>query len=394
MSIQREGRSEAPVDYPRVIGRHSGAAPGPTILVVGGMHGNEPSGVIACQRVLDRLRDMPGEFRGEFVALVGNTRALARGVRFLEHDLNRQWLPETVAALRANGTPRSAEDAEMLDLLGRMDEAIARARGPVVFVDLHTSSAEGVPFITIGDTLRNRTFARRYPLPVILGLEEQIDGALLEYMNNLGYTTIGIEAGQHASEEAVLHEEAGLVLALVFAGCIDKSQVPDYDALYELLRAARGHVPRVVEVLSRHPIRHGDGFAMVPGFSNFDFVRKGQILATDNAGEIRARRDGRVLLPLYQGQGDDGFFICRRVPSIWLAVSRGLRKLKIDRLAHLLPGVRLHPGRPDTLVVDTRTARVFPLQVFHLLGYRKLRRSGRVLLVTRRKFDEPHHAWS
>ncbi len=394
MSIQREGLSEAPVDYPRVIGHHRGEQAGPTMLVVGGMHGNEPSGVIACQRVLDRLRETPGPFRGDFIALVGNTRALARGVRFLEDDLNRRWLPETVAALRATGTARTAEDAEMLELLERMDDALANARGPVIFVDLHTSSAEGAPFITIGDTLRNRTFARRYPLPVILGLEEQIDGALLEYMNNLGHTTIGIEAGQHASEESVLYEEASLMLALVFAGCLDRSQVPDYDALHERLRAARGSVPRVVEVLLRHPIRHGDGFAMVPGFTNFDLVKKGQLLATDSSGEIRATRNGRVLLPLYQGQGDDGFFICRRVPAFWLAISRGLRKLRLDRITHLLPGVRLHPGRPDTLVVNTRTARVFPLQIFHLLGYRKLRRSGRVLLVTRRKFDDPTHVWT
>jgi succinylglutamate desuccinylase len=393
MSIQREGLSEAPVDYPRVIGHHRGDADGPTLLVVGGMHGNEPSGVIACQRLLDRLRALPGGFRGDFIALVGNTRALTRGVRFLELDLNRHWLPETVAALRATGSPRTAEDAEMLELLHRIDEAIENARGPVVFIDLHTSSAHGAPFVTIGDTLRNRSFARRFPLPVILGLEEQIDGALLEYMNNLGHTTFGVEAGQHASDDSVLNEEASLVLALIFAGCIDKTQVPDYDELYRMLQSRRGGVPRVIEVLFRHPIRHGDGFAMLPGFSNFDLVKKGQLLATDNDGQIHAEMDGRILLPLYQGQGDDGFFLCRRVHGVWLAVSRGLRRMRLDRFTHMLPGVRKHPGRADTLVVNTGTARFFPLQVFHLLGYRKLRRRDNVLLVTRRTFDDPLHDW-
>jgi len=52
-----------------------------------------------------------------------------------------------------------------------------------------------------------------------------------------------------------------------------------------------------------------------------------------------------------------------------------------------LPGVRLHPDRPETLVVDTHVARVLPLQVLHLLGFRKLRWQRHVLLVSRRRFD-------
>jgi hypothetical protein len=42
---------------------------------------------------------------------------------------------------------------------------------------------------------------------------------------------------------------------------------------------------------------------------------------------------------------------------------------------------------PDTLEINTRVARLFPLQIFHLLGYRRLRWSGDRLVVTRRKFD-------
>mgnify|MGYP000107882312 CR=1 FL=1 len=73
----------------------------------------------------------------------------------------------------------------------------ARARGPIHFVDLHTSSAPGPPFLTVGDTLRNRRFSRGFPLPLLLGLEEQVDGSLLEYLNNHGFVTLGVEAGEH-----------------------------------------------------------------------------------------------------------------------------------------------------------------------------------------------------
>jgi hypothetical protein len=38
-------------------------------------------------------------------------------------------------------------------------------------------------------------------------------------------------------------------------------------------------------------------------------------------------------------------------------------------------------------VVDTRVARLFPLEILHLLGFRKLRKDGPYLLVSRRRFD-------
>jgi succinylglutamate desuccinylase len=364
--------------------------PGPTLLVVGGMHGNEPAGIVAARRVLDRLRRLEGPFRGDLVALVGNTRALDRGVRYIDKDLNRQWLPEIVERLRASGSPGCAEDAEMLELLEHIDTATVNARGPVIFVDMHTSSAEGAPFVTIGDTLRNRTFALNFPLPVILGLEEQIDGALLEYMNNLGYTTFGFEGGQHQSEAAIAYKEAALLLALVFSGAIDREQLEEFDALYDMLDSGRLGQPRIVEVLYRHAIVPEDEYVMQAGFTNFDRVKKGQLLGMDRWGLVRSPIDGMVLLPLYQGQGSDGFFICRRIEPLWLGVSRRLRGLRLDRFAHVLPGVRKHPRRLDTLIVDTRTARFFPLQTFHLLGYRKLRWDGPTLLVTRRRFDDPH----
>jgi hypothetical protein len=49
--------------------------------------------------------------------------------------------------------------------------------------------------------------------------------------------------------------------------------------------------------------------------------------------------------------------------------------------------VRRHPADADTLVVNTRVARFLPLQVFHLLGFRRRRWEGSVLVVSRRKYD-------
>ena len=41
----------------------------------------------------------------------------------------------------------------------------------------------------------------------------------------------------------------------------------------------------------------------------------------------------------------------------------------------------------DALFVNQRVARWYSLQIFHLLGYRKRRAQGEMLVVSRRRFD-------
>lgn len=377
----------APAALGRVVGRAGGDADGPTIVVTAALHGNEPAGLLAAERVLRRLADMP--VRGETVVLAGNLAALDGRTRFVDVDLNRQWTPERVRTIQ--GRPRSrdtlVEQGQQRDLLEAIRPVVERARGTVHFLDLHTSSAEGPPFLTVGDTLRNRAFAERVPLPLILGLEEQIDGSMLEYLNNLGFVTLGVEAGQHDSPDSVDRIEAVLWLALAAAGAIDEADAPDAGRARAMLRDASRGIPRVIEVKRRHAITPADDFAMEPGFRNFMRVRRGQRLASDHRGAILAPEDGLILLPLYQGKGDDGFFIAGAVRPVWLGVSGALRRLRLDRLMTVLPGVRRHPEREGELIVDTRVARFYPLDVFHLFGFRKQRADGTELIVSRRRYD-------
>src|SRR5262249_26107068 len=150
------------------------------------------------------------DLRGEVVLLRGNTRALKRKVRYIDADLNRQWTADNVRMSELVNRDRSkiSEFLEQKELIKAIKEAVGRARGDVYFVDLHTTSAKGQPFATVGDTLRNRNFALSFPVTIVMGLEEQIDGTLLEYLNNLGAITMGFEAGQHDAITSVEHGEA------------------------------------------------------------------------------------------------------------------------------------------------------------------------------------------
>lgn len=372
----------------RCLGRVVGERPGPTLVAVGGVHGNEPSGVRALERVLSVLAGKGGVLRGEFVALAGNLAALHRGVRFLDRDLNRCWTPERVAELRARPpAERRAEDREQLELAGEMETAFDRARGPTFVLDLHSTSGGGAPFAVLDDTLPNRAFASHLPVPIVLGLEEVLAGTLLAYLSDRGHLTVAFEAGRHQNPRAVDHAEAAVWIALAAAGLLDGTDLEPPAHLREVLAAAAAGLPRFVEARYRHGLSPGDGFQMEPGFRSFQAVSKGQLLARDREGEIRSPAEGLLLMPLYQPQGEDGFFLVQAFSGFWLKLSAALRRLRADRIVHWLPGVRRHPELPAAYRVNRRVARWYALDVFHLLGFRRLAEIDGGLVVARRLHD-------
>lgn len=387
-TAQREPESKFEIAGAHLIASIRGTLPGPTLIILGGIHGNEPAGVIAAERVLLRLQERSTVLRGEIVMLRGNTRALTKKVRYTDADLNRQWTAENVRTAQSvkNGLAKVSELLEQHELLTVLKETVSRARGEVYFVDLHTTSAHGEPFATVGDTLRNRRFALTFPLTIVLGLEEQIEGTLLEYMNNLGAITIGVEAGQHEAMTSVDHHEAVIWSATAATGNFRREDLPELDQGQLLLQQASGG-RRVVEVRHRHSIVPEDNFRMEPGFKNFQPVGQAQVLARDRTGEIVASETGLILLPLYQKLGDDGFFLAREVKRFWLTLSALLRKLKVGHYVHLLPGVCRDLYNENVFIINTRIARILPLQVFHLLGFRRLRWTDKYLVVSRRAYD-------
>ena len=243
-----------------------------------------------------------------------------------------------------------------------------------------------IVFSIIGDTLQNRRIAFAFPVPVILGLEENVDGALLGYFGERGHVAVGFEGGQHDDVDTRAHQLAAAWLTLTAAGGL-ASSTPQARRAYERLRAAGRGLPGVVEMRYRHHVTRRESFEMRPGFTNFDRVERGEVLAKDRGSEIRAAEPGLVLLPLYQGQGQDGFFLGREVRRFWLRLSRLLRFLRVGAVLPLLPGVHRVAGEAGTLEVDRRIARVWVVEVFHLVGYRRRQESGQQRLRFSRRVE-------
>ncbi len=362
----------------RTLYEFRGSEPGPTLVGLGGVHGNEPAGVQALVEVGDELAEA-GLLRGEMVALLGNPPALSAGVRFVHRDLNRLW---------DDPEPGADSEGEQLEALrGELRRIRDRSRGPVFLVDLHTTSGDGPPFTVLGDTLANRSMALALPVPMVLGLADAVPGTLIESLDTAGVASLAFEAGRHDDPGSSRRAADALrILVSWLALCPDRKEYAQ-ESRQRLAAAGRGF-PSAVRLVHRHSLESTEQFRMMGGLQSFQEVEQGQLLARQEGKPVRAPTKGRLLLPLYQESGSDGFFMGRPIRRSWLRLSAALRRRRMDRLLRFLPGIRpdetLPVGGVASFKVHPLIRRIFFPSLFRLLGYRaQPMDDGRYLLVRR-----------
>ncbi|MDX1627482.1 MAG: succinylglutamate desuccinylase/aspartoacylase family protein [Fulvivirga sp.] len=373
------------IDIDRIIGHIKGSHSGPTLVFMGGVHGNEPAGVFALHHVFKRLSRDNVKIKGSIYGISGNLKALARGIRYTSKDLNRLWSHEQIKRLENGQSQAAKEDVlEQIEIWHLINKIGELDKPPFYFFDLHTTSCQTIPFLTVNDTILNRKYTSQYPVPMILGIEEYLHGPLLSYINELGYVAFGFEGGQHDDETAILNHEAFIYLTLLFTGCIDKEMI-DYPKYAEQLSGNIPDMKKFYEIIYRHEVQPGEHYEMEPGFINFTPVKKGTHLALSNGKLIKAIRNGRVFMPLYQNMGDDGFFIIRSIPKFFLTLSSWMRKLKLDQLLVMMPGISWASNKKSALIVNTHIARFMAKEFFHLLGYRSITYDKTHLIMKKRE---------
>ena len=354
----------------RIIGKIQSATKGPTVVFFAGIHGNEPAGVLGLQRVIGQIENDAIELQGNFYAIAGNLNALKKNLRYEVEDLNRMWTEENITNIKDATINSNAERKELLELYSIIKDIISNNKGPFYFIDLHTTSSETIPFITISDSLNNRKFASNFSTPVILGIEEYLEGPLLTYINEFGYISLGFEAGQHKNVESITNCEAFIWLLLQLTGCVTKKAIEKFNFFSDLLLSNKQ--PNFYEINYRYALVDNEEFMMLNGFKNFENIKQHQVLAISNTKEIKASTNGQLFMPLYQQQGKDGFFIIKSISRYWLRLSKIVRNLKLDNLLRILPGIKKDPTNKYTLIVNPTIAKFLAVRIFHLFGYRKI----------------------
>ena len=354
----------------RIIGKIIGDEKQPTIVFFGGIHGNETSGVFALQEIFKTIESL--NIQGSVYGISGNLKALEVNKRYIDEDLNRIWTRDKLHYLK-NKNKLNTEEQEQTELFAILKEIITSHSGPFYFIDFHTTSSKTLPFITINDALINRKFSKLFPVPIVLGIEEYLNGPLLSYINELGFVSLGFESGQHDEVQAITNHVSFAYLALVYTKILKKEDISDLNEHYNQLKKASENEMEISEVVHLHKILKNENFKMLDGFKSFQNIKKGTILAISNNKKVVSKYNGTLFMPLYQDVGDDGFFIIRKIKPFFLSLSAVLRRFKVDNLLVLFPGISWEDKRKHVLKVNLKVARYFAKPIFHLFGYRNKR---------------------
>ena len=262
-----------------------GARPGPHVVVLALMHGNELGGAVVLDRLLERLRG--GGLRvqcGRLTVGFANLDAYARfdateptASRFVDEDLNRVWDPAVLDG------PRMSVELQR-----------ARAMRPVIdtadmLLDLHSMLWPSDPLILSGASVKGRGLASALGVPslVVADHGHQTGPRVIDYPRFSGDGTEAaaclVEAGQHWQP-----------------GTVDVMQAAA-DAL--LTRTVLGGGPlvalptvRCAEV-TRAVTAATSSFAFVQAFRGGDVVPlRNTLIAVDGTAEIRTPYDDCLLV--------------------------------------------------------------------------------------------------
>jgi predicted deacylase len=300
-----------------------GSAPGPRLLVLGAVHGDERCGPEAIRRVVAELGDGRRRLargRATFVP-VTNVLAYRERRREGERNLNRGLAP--------TDSPAVYED----HLANWLCPLIAQHD---VVVDLHSFRSPGRPFVMLGPRdnpgpLERFAHARdEEALALRLGIDRIVEGWLstyatgamrrehaaaperstfrygigtTEYARSVGAYALTVECGQHDDPDAPFVAYRAIDRVLATLGMID-APVPEPVASPETLLLCEVH----------DKADAADAFARA--WRSFDAVSAGETIGTRASGErVVAPWDGWIVFPNASAlAGREWFFLAKRSP--------------------------------------------------------------------------------
>ena len=283
--LQRWRDSNTGIDY--VHTRDSGV-PGPHVLILALMHGNEVSGAIAVDSLLKRALQPT---RGRLSFAFANTAAYERfdssepdASRFVDEDLNRVWSDSTLASSRDSVELRRA-----------------RALRPFIdtvdyLLDIHSMHEAAAPVMMCGPLEKGRNFALAlgYPAHIIVDAGHA-DGRRLRDYGDFGdprsdRNALLIETGQHFARCA---SDVALATAARF---MQHTGVLDSAALLDWLPAALPSRPELIEI-TQPVIARSMAMQFAQPWRGLERIaKKDTLIASDGTEEVRTPYDDCVIV--------------------------------------------------------------------------------------------------
>ena len=245
----------------------SSGNPGPKIVIIGGVHGNEPVGVEAIIEIQDQIQNLKN---GEITFILGNPLAYLEDVRFISSNLNRCFVkdyPKDYEGFRAK---------EITDFL--------RKYKPDYLLDLHS--------VSIGNTQMEihknknkivRCLINQGFMQIVINQKAMKGSSIqLKFLEN----TMGVECGNHNSS-------TGLGVAI-----FKIKQLLNYFKMAEFILEKTVSSSNFVAYQLIEPIIPRLEFKFTnPDIASEIFVKKGAVYAKSKNGDIVASVDSYILMP-------------------------------------------------------------------------------------------------
>lgn len=218
-----------------------------TIAILAAIHGDEPCGVHAIERLLG---DPPAVER-PVKLVVANEEALARGRRFVDEDLNRAFPGDPDADSHER---RLAADLER------------ELRGCTVLA-LHSTQSHDEPFAVVSGLGEHvRTLCPRLPVEAVVDVGERVEGRPFAAITRTIEVECGLQGTDGAAENALAAVRAflGATGAIPDAG-LPRRSLPAYRLVRPLPKEPAGSYEVFVE--NFEPIAAGEAWAAIDGRS-------------------------------------------------------------------------------------------------------------------------------
>lgn len=275
--------------------------PGPTLTVLGAVHGNERCGAEAIARLVADIDTGVVTLKRGILQLVPvtNPKAYQEGVRFVDRNLNRYLYPKEERQHYEDHLDPIV--CEVLDRTG-------------VLLDLHSYTSQGGPFIFL-DPHNAKELAYATALGVsdfAYGWQEAFgsgDDSLesqgtTEYARTKGALAVTLECGHHHNADAADIGYRAILLAMAHLDMLDAECLSTLRPAGETL-AARQRCVRMKSVYRREA-----GAVFARPWRHFDPVARAEAMARLASGEILAApEDGFIVLPKDSAAtGEEWFF--------------------------------------------------------------------------------------
>ena len=180
----------------------------------------------------------------------------------------------------------------------------------------------------------------------------------------------------------------GLIWKALGAKCgLDLASVPESKEPIEKLNSFGTEDPdhEFFEIFRSCRIDPGTTFKMNPGYANFQQIKKREVLGISDSVPVKAPSSGQIFMPLYQELGTDAFYMVRPIASFWIKFSGGFRLFRYHSRLNWLAGVKKINHHPLIFRLHTFVTFILAVEIFHLLGYIKVKEDGPILYMTRRE---------